>query len=74
MTTKYAKRNIENGTMLDLLPRKINQHNMELRNIEKYKILKCNTERLRRSSIVRMQVQLNEEENKQNKTRKRKPG
>ena len=72
LTTKYAKRNIGNGTMLDLFPIKTKQHNMELRNIKQYKVLKCNTERLRRSSIVKMQVQLNEE-CKQNK-RKRKPG
>ena len=58
---KFAKDGIKTGKLIDLFPEKKRQTIMNLRQPEKYKVIKFNTERMRKSSIVYMQMLLNED-------------
>ena len=48
--------------MNDLFPTKNKEHNMKMRNGEKYDVKFANTERLEKGSIITMQNYLNEDE------------
>ena len=61
---KFANSGLKYEKLNDLLPLTKKQHNMEMRNTDKYKVMFANTERLKKSSILDIQKQLNEEENK----------
>ena len=52
---KFATSNIKNDKMNDLFPTKNNEHNMKMRNGEKYDVKFANTERLKKGSIITMQ-------------------
>ena len=47
--------------MNDLFPTKNKEHNMKMRNGEKYNVKFANTERLKKGSIITMQNYLNED-------------
>jgi hypothetical protein len=66
---KFAKSGIKHDKLNDLLPKTENICKMERRNIENFKVNFANTERLKKSSIISMQKQLNTDCN-QNKRRK----
>ena len=52
--------------MNDLFKLNTKKHNMQTRRPKKYEVLKANTERLKRSSMVYMQTLLNEDDRKSN--------
>ena len=56
----FARSGIENNTLTDLLRKNEKNHNMITRKNEIYQVDFCNTERLRKSSIINMQSLLNE--------------
>ena len=61
---KFSNSGLKYEKLNDLLPLTKKQHNMEMRNTDKYQVMFANTERLKKSSILDIQKQLNEEENK----------
>ena len=56
---KFAKSGIKYEKLNDLLPETKKVSKMETRNHENYKVDFANTERLKKSSIITMQKQLN---------------
>ena len=56
---EFAKSGIKNNTLRDLLPEQDNSDKISTRKQEKYKVTFANTERLKNSSIIFMQNQLN---------------
>ena len=60
---KFAKSGIKHKKLDDLFPENDKKMKMETRNQEKFVVQFANTERLKKSSIVAMQSQLNNEEN-----------
>ena len=66
---KFAVSGIKHDKLNDLLPANIKSHDMKTRNHEQFKVDFANTERLKKSSIISMQTQLNEDY-RQNKKRK----
>ena len=66
---KFAKSGIKYDKLNDLLPETRKISKIETRNHERFKLDFANTERLKRSSILSMQRQLNTDLN-QNKKRK----
>ena len=65
LNLKWAQQTIMHNTTRDLFPTNNKQHIMHTRISEKYKVIQANTERLKLSSVVTMQNQLNEENRKQ---------
>ena len=61
---KFAKTGIKNGTLSDLFPINDKTHKMQTRDDEVYKVNFANTNRLKHSSIVKMQNMLNEDARK----------
>ena len=59
LSLEFAKSGIKNNTLRDLLPEQDNSDKIKTRNQEKYKVTFANTERLKNSSIIFMQNQLN---------------
>ena len=57
---KFGKSGVENNTLDDLIRKNRKEHNMLTRKNESYQVDFCNTERLRKSSIIYMQTLLNE--------------
>ena len=57
----FAKRSIENKKLHDLFPFKKDIHQMAKRKTDKYEVQFCATERLRKSSILKMTHLLNNE-------------
>ena len=66
---KFAKAGIKHDKLSDLLPMKNKEHDMHIRQSEKYEVNFANTERLKTGSVIMMQKYLNED-NVQNKKRK----
>ena len=62
---KFAKNCIKNDKLTDLFPENENMH--ESRYPEKYKVLRANTDRLQKSSIIYMQNLLNTDYRNQQK-------
>ena len=58
---QFAKDGIKHNTLTKFFPLNDKTHNMQTRNCNKYKVLHANTDRLRKSSIVRMQNLMNSE-------------
>ena len=58
----FAKRSIDNKKLHDLFPIKKDIHNMQKRSKDKYQVQFCATERLKKSSILKMTHLLNIEE------------
>ena len=65
---KFAKSGIKHKKLDDLFPENDTKTKMETRNQEKFVVQFANTERLKKSSIVSMQKQLNTEANQRMKT------
>ena len=59
LSLEFAKSGIKNNTLRDLLPEQDNSDKISTRKQEKYKVTFANTERLKNSSIIFMQNQLN---------------
>ena len=59
LSLEFAKSGIKNNTLRDLLPEQDNSGKINTRKQEKFKVIFANTERLKNSSIVFMQNQLN---------------
>ena len=68
LSLKFAKDGLKYEQLKDLLPINMKEHNMKIRQSEKYKVNFANTERLKNGSVIMMQNYLNEDD-KQNKTR-----
>ena len=66
LNLRFAEAGIKYDKLNDLLPTNVESHNMETRKTDKFKVNFANTERLKKSSIINMQRQLNEAD----KTRK----
>ena len=58
---KFALSGIKNDKLNDLLLENGKPHTMETRNHEKFQVDFANTERLKKSCIISMQTQLNED-------------
>ena len=58
---KFAKDSIKHNKLSDLLPLRTKEHDMQIRQSDKYKVDFANTERLRNGSIITMQNYLNED-------------
>ena len=58
---KFAKDGIKHNKLSDLLPLRTKEHDMQIRQSDKYKVDFANTERLRNGSIITMQNYLNED-------------
>ena len=58
---KFAKDGIKHDKLSDLLPMRTKEHDMQIRQSEKFKVDFANTERLRNGSIITMQNYLNED-------------
>ena len=71
LTLQFEKRGLKNGNLTDLFPEKQKLHNMSTRKPEKFQVMKCNNERLKKSSIVYIQTNLNQDDYK-SEQRKRK--
>ena len=63
MCEKFAKSGIKHKKLDDLFPENDKKLKMETRNQEKFVVKFANTERLKKSSIISMQRQLNNDEN-----------
>ena len=59
LTPKFAQSGLKYNKLNDLLPENHNIHDMEMRKTDKFKVQFANTERLKKSSIIHMQKQLN---------------
>ena len=59
LSLEFAKSGIKNNTLRDLLPEQDNSSKINTRKQEKFKVTFANTERLKNSSIIFMQNQLN---------------
>ena len=68
LNLKWAKQTILNNTTRDLFQLNKKQHDMKTRVSEKYKVTPTNTERLKLSTVIYLQNQLNEENRKQQVT------
>ena len=66
---KFAVSGLKHDKLNDLLPANDKSHEMKTRKYENFKVDFANTERLKKSSIISMQTQLNEDY-QQNKKRK----
>ena len=64
MYLKFAKNGIFNNTLTDLFPENTKEHQMNTRNVDKYKVNFANTEKLKHASIITMQKLLNEDAKK----------
>ena len=71
LNMSFASKGIDNSTLTDLFTMNEKSHKMHTRHENKYKIIHANTNRLKNSSIIFMQNELNKV-NKTNKNRKRK--
>ena len=58
----FAKRAAKHPKLMHLFPLNLKSHQMNTRNVGKYKVQYAHTERLRRSTIIYMQNLLNEHE------------
>ena len=70
LCNKFAKNCLQNDKTKNMFPLNLKKHNMEARNSEKFKVTFARTDRLKDSSIIYMQKELNKSELSQ----KRKPG
>ena len=59
LSLKFAKAGLKHKTLDDLFPEQKKHESIQTRNHEKYKVNFANTERLKNSSIIFMQNQLN---------------
>ena len=58
---EFAKNNIKNGNLNDLLNENASKHEMKTRTHEKFNVLNANTDRMKKSSVIFMQNLLNKE-------------
>ena len=56
---KFAEAGIKYDKLNDLLPQNVKPHKMEMRNHDKFEVQFANTERLKKSTIINLQNQLN---------------
>jgi hypothetical protein len=59
LNLSFIQTSIKNNTLSDLFPLNQKYHKMNTRHVEKYKVIHCNTERLKKSTIPHMQQMLN---------------
>ena len=62
LSRRFANNGIMNRTLNDLFPLNSKKHKMNNRNKEKYKVDFANTNRLKNSRVLTMQILLNEEQ------------
>ena len=58
---KFAKACVRNEKMSDMFPRNVKNHLMEKRGREVFYVRRANTERLRKSAVINMQILLNKD-------------
>ena len=58
---KFAKAGLKHDQLSDLLPMKNKEHDMHIRQSEKYEVNFASTERLKTGSVIIMQKYLNED-------------
>ena len=66
---KFAVSGIKYDKLNDLLPANDKSHEMKTKKYEHFKVDFANTERLKKSSIINMQTQLNEDYQRNKKTK-----
>ena len=59
LSLKFAQSGMEHGKLTDLFMKNNKNHDMNMRNSEVYKVNFANTERYRKSSIIYLQSELN---------------
>ena len=62
LTLRFAQTSLADGLLHDLFPIRKKQHNIKIRNKERYKVFHANTERFKNSPILTMQRMLNKVE------------
>ena len=64
LAVRFYEKSIQNKTLDDLFPLKEKEHMMKTRKEEKFQVVNSTKERLKKSSVVNMQSELNKKKNK----------
>ena len=70
LSLEFAKKCLRNEKRKNLSPPNDNNHQIETRNLEHFKVVFAHTERFKKSPIICMQTQLNQEVIRRNEERK----